>query len=61
MVSDNTTHLNIRVDKDIPNDTTAAAIAEGRRIAADKSRKGYSNINDLETALYDERQNQRNL
>lgn len=39
---------------DVPNDTTAAAIAEGRRIAVDKSRKGYSNMDDLRAALYDE-------
>lgn len=39
---------------DVPNDTTAAAIAEGRRVAADKSQKGYSNMDDLRAALYDE-------
>lgn len=54
MASDNTTHLNIRVDKDIPNDMTAAAIAEGRRIATDKSQRGYSNIDDLKAVLDDE-------
>ena len=36
---------------DVPNEVTAAAIEEGRRIAADNSVKGYTNINDLKTAL----------
>ena len=36
---------------DIPNDVTAAAIEEGRRIASDNSVKGYSNIDDLKAAL----------
>lgn len=36
---------------DIPNDVTAAAIEEGRRIAYDKNIKGYKNINDLKEAL----------
>lgn len=36
---------------DIPNNTTIAAIEEGRRIATDKSVKGYSNIEDLKEAL----------
>lgn len=39
---------------DVPNDTTAAAIAEGRRMATDKTQKGYSNMDDLKAALDDE-------
>ncbi|MGN0558629.1 MAG: type II toxin-antitoxin system RelB/DinJ family antitoxin [Acutalibacteraceae bacterium] len=35
----------------VPNSTTAAAIEEGRRIAADKSEKGYTNMDDLRAAL----------
>ena len=36
---------------DVPNEVTAAAIEEGRRIASDSSVKGYSTIEDLKTAL----------
>ena len=36
---------------DVPNDTTAAAIEEGRKIAADTTVKGYSNMEDLKKAL----------
>lgn len=36
---------------DIPNDITAAAIEEGRRIAANPNSKGFSSIDDLQTAL----------
>lgn len=36
---------------DMPNATTAAAIEEGRRIASDRSVKGYTNIDDLKDAL----------
>jgi DNA-damage-inducible protein J len=36
---------------DTPNEITAAAIEEGRRIASDSSVKGYTNIDDLRTAL----------
>ena len=36
---------------DVPNKTTAAAIEEGRRIAYDSSVKGYSNMDDLKSAL----------
>lgn len=36
---------------DVPNATTAAAIEEGRRIAADKKVKGYTNVKDLRKAL----------
>ncbi|MBQ8692482.1 MAG: type II toxin-antitoxin system RelB/DinJ family antitoxin [Synergistaceae bacterium] len=35
----------------IPNSVTASAIEEGRRIARDKSIKGYSTIKDLKAAL----------
>ena len=34
-----------------PNDVTAAAIEEGRRIAADSSVKGYSSMDELRAAL----------
>lgn len=36
---------------DVPNEVTAAAIKEGRRIAADSSVKGYKNMDDLRAAL----------
>ena len=36
---------------DIPNETTAAAIEEGRRLAEDKTVKGYSTMDDLRAAL----------
>lgn len=36
---------------DIPNNTTLMAIEEGRKIAKDKSVKGYTNIDDLRKAL----------
>ena len=36
---------------DVPNETTAAAIEEGRRIAADDNIKGYNSIGDLKAAL----------
>lgn len=35
----------------VPNDTTLATIEEGRKIAYDKTVKGYSNIDDLRSAL----------
>lgn len=35
----------------IPNDTTVAAIEEGRKLAYDKSAKGYSSMDDLRAAL----------
>lgn len=35
----------------IPNDVTAAAIAEGRALAHDPSKKGYNNMADLKAAL----------
>lgn len=36
---------------DVPNDTTLAAIEEGRRIARDPSVRGYTNMEDLKAAL----------
>ncbi len=36
---------------DIPNETTVAAIEEGRKIAHDKNAKGYKNMDDLRAAL----------
>lgn len=36
---------------DVPNETTVAAIEEGRRIAFDSSVKGYTNMDDLKAAL----------
>ena len=36
---------------EMPNEVTAAAIEEGRRIAADKNIKGYANTKDLRAAL----------
>lgn len=36
---------------DIPNETTIAAIEEGRRIASDPKSKGYSTMEELKTAL----------
>ena len=35
----------------VPNETTAAAIEEGRRIAHDPNVKGYKNIDELKAAL----------
>lgn len=35
----------------VPNDTTLAAIEEGRKIAYDKNANGYSSIDDLRAAL----------
>lgn len=34
-----------------PNDTTVAAIEEGRKLAYDRSAKGYSTMDDLRAAL----------
>jgi DNA-damage-inducible protein J len=36
---------------DVPNETTAAAIEEGRRIALDSSVKGYTSMDELKAAL----------
>ena len=35
---------------DVPNEVTAAAIEEGRRIASDSSVKGYSSMDALKAA-----------
>lgn len=35
----------------MPNETTLAAIAEGRRIAVDPNVKGYKSLNNLKEAL----------
>lgn len=35
----------------VPNDVTAAAVEEGRRIASDSSVKGYSSMEALKAAL----------
>lgn len=34
----------------VPNDVTAAAIEEGRKLAYDKTASGYTNMNDLKAA-----------
>ncbi len=39
------------VKLNIPNETTEAAIQEGRNIACDKNQKGYDNMEDLRKAL----------
>lgn len=39
------------VTREVPNEETVAAIEEGRRIAHDKSVKGYNSIEDLKAAL----------
>jgi DNA-damage-inducible protein J len=36
---------------DVPNETTAAAIEEGRRIALDSGVKGYTSMDELKAAL----------
>jgi DNA-damage-inducible protein J len=36
---------------DVPNETTAAAIEEGRRIALDSAVKGYTSMDELKAAL----------
>ena len=36
---------------DVPNEATATAIEEGRRIASDSRVKGYTSMNDLKAAL----------
>ena len=36
---------------DVPNDTTVAAIEEGRKLMADSSAPRYSNMADLKAAL----------
>ncbi|MBE6903625.1 MAG: type II toxin-antitoxin system RelB/DinJ family antitoxin [Ruminococcaceae bacterium] len=39
------------VKLNIPNETTAAAIAEGRALAYDKNATGFSSMSDLRAAL----------
>ena len=39
---------------DVPNETTAAAIEEGRKLATDRSAKRYSSIEELKAALEEE-------
>lgn len=39
------------VKLNVPNETTATAISEGRSIAYDKTKTGYDNMADLRTAL----------
>lgn len=36
---------------DVPNEATAAAIEEGRRIASDSGVKGYTSMDELKAAL----------
>jgi hypothetical protein len=36
---------------EVPNDATIAAMEEGRRIASDKSVKGYTSMKELRKAL----------
>ena len=39
------------VKLNVPNDVTAAAIEEGRKLAYDKTATGYTNMKDLKAAL----------
>ncbi len=39
------------VKLNIPNETTAAAIAEGRKLAYDKTATGFTSMSDLRAAL----------
>lgn len=43
--------LGLKLKLDTPNEVTASAIDEGRRIASDNSVKGYTNMDDLRAAL----------
>lgn len=43
--------LPFEVKLDTPNETTAAAIKEGRALMWDKNAKGYKNMDDLRAAL----------
>ena len=43
--------LPFEVKLDIPNETTAAAIAEGRALLHDKNAAGYKSIDELRAAL----------
>lgn len=40
-----------RVQLNVPNETTAAAIEEGRKLAADPSARRYTDMDDLKAAL----------
>lgn len=40
-----------QIKLNVPNDITAAAIKEGRKLAADKNAKGYKNMKDLRKVL----------
>ena len=48
-IRENGIPFELRMEK--PNRTTAAAIAEGRRIASDPNVKGYKDMDDLKAAL----------
>ena len=48
-IRENGIPFNLKLE--IPNNTTIAAIEEGRKIAHDDGVKGYSNIDDLREAL----------
>ena len=39
------------VKLNVPNEITAAAIEEGRKLAYDRSAKGYTSMDELKTAL----------
>lgn len=39
------------LEEQMPNDATIAAMEEGRRIAFDKSVKGYTSMEELKKAL----------
>ena len=41
----------IEIKVDTPNEITAAAIAEGRRIMRDKNARGYHSMDELKAAL----------
>ena len=43
--------LPFEVKLDIPNETTAAAIAEGRALLRDPNARGYTDMNELRAAL----------
>ena len=43
--------LPFEVKLDIPNETTAAAIAEGRALMRDKNARGYTDVDELRAAL----------
>ena len=43
--------ISFEIKVDTPNEITAAAIAEGRRIMRDKNAKGYHTMDELKAAL----------